>query len=96
MFMFIAIALAAEQRAVVAHSVSYGFDSRKILEAPAGATDGPNSIFHFLRSVRGLKYFYCRIPTVGTCRALLRSFNFLSEYGLNKIKSIWLIPSPTC
>jgi hypothetical protein len=38
-FMLIAVGIAAEQRTIVAHSASYGFDRPQIFPAPAGAEE---------------------------------------------------------
>lgn len=45
--MLIAGDLAAEQRAIVAHSASYGSDRPHISQAPAGAADNHGSTPHF-------------------------------------------------
>ena len=85
--MLIAGDLAAEQRAIVAHSASYGSDRPQISQAPDGTTENRGSIPHFFRPIRGLNNFYHRIPTVGTvgyCRTLLRSL------------ILWPTPLPIC
>jgi hypothetical protein len=74
--MSIAGALAAEQRTIVAHSASYGFDRTHISKAPAGAEENHGSRSHFFRPCRGLNCFLDNVPTadaVGYYRALLRS-----------------------
>jgi hypothetical protein len=86
-FMLIAGDSAAEQRAIVAHSASYGFDRPQIYQAPAGATENHGSTSHFFRPIRGLNNFFHSVPTVDTVgyyRSLLRSFD------------LWLTPSPIC
>jgi len=68
---------AAEQRAAVAHSASYGFGRPQIHQAPAGAKENNFGNTHFFRPVRGLNCFGHFVPTVGTVgyyRSLLRSF----------------------
>ena len=75
--MLIAGDLAAEQRAIVAHSASYGFDRPQISQAPPGATESHGSTSHFFRPIRGLNCFLHSVPTVDTVgyyRSLLRSF----------------------
>ena len=79
--------LAAEQRAVVAHSASYGFDRPRISQAPAGATENHDLKPHFFRPVRGLNHFADIVPTanaVGYYLSLLRSLN------------LWPTHSPIC
>ena len=74
--MLIAGDLAAEQRAIVAHSASYGSGHPKISKAPAGATENHGSKNNFFRPVRGLNCFLDDVPTVvtvGYCLTLLRS-----------------------
>ena len=63
--MLVAGDLAAEQRAIVAHSASYGFDRPQISQAPAGAAENHGSTFHFFRPIRGLNRFLHSIPTIG-------------------------------
>jgi hypothetical protein len=58
--MLIAGALAAEQRAIVAHSVSYGSGHPQISQAPAGAAENHGSITVFFRPIRGSNYFAIR------------------------------------
>jgi hypothetical protein len=53
-FMLIAGVLAAEQRAPVAHSVSYGSGRPQIPQAPAGATENQDSTTNSFRPIRGL------------------------------------------
>jgi hypothetical protein len=59
--MLIAGALAAEQRAIVAHSASYGLGRPRILKAPAGAADGcfidTNIFFRAIRRLNGTGQF---------------------------------------
>jgi hypothetical protein len=77
-FMLIAGDLAAELRAIVAHSASYGFNRPHIFQATAGATENHDSAPYFFRPIRSLKYFIHSVPTVGIvgyCRTLLRSFD---------------------
>jgi hypothetical protein len=57
---------AAEQRLVVAHSVSYGFGRPKGSKAPAGAIESYGSTTHFFRPVRGLNHVTNIVPTVVT------------------------------
>jgi hypothetical protein len=57
-FTLIAGDLAAEQRAIVAHSASYGSDRPQISQAPAGATENHGSTAYFFRPIRGLNYFF--------------------------------------
>ena len=64
--MHIAFDLAAEQRAIVAHSASYGVDRPQISQAPAGATENHGSTSHFFRPIRGLNRLANINPTVGT------------------------------
>jgi hypothetical protein len=85
--MFIAGDLAAEQRAVVAHSASYGFYRPRIFQAPAGATENHGSKTRFFRPCRGLNRFANTNPTVvtvGHYRTPLRGF------------LLWRTPSPIC
>ena len=86
--MLIAGDLAAEQRAIVAHSASYGSDRPPIAKAPAGATENHSIAAQiFSRPVRGLNCFLDNVPTadaVGYYRTLLRSFD------------LWPTPSPIC
>jgi hypothetical protein len=85
-FTLIAGELAAEQRAIVAHSASYGFDHPQISKAPAGATENQGSITRFFRPCRGLNRFANINPmvvTVGYYRALLRSFIFENHRSHN-------------
>ncbi len=58
--MLIAGALAAEQRTIVAHSASYGFNHPQISKAPAGATENHRSTTRFFRPIRGLNRFTTR------------------------------------
>ena len=86
-FLPIADALAAEQRTIVAHSASYGFNRQQTHQAPAGAKENHSSKTNFFRPVRGLNYFADIVPTadaVGYYLSLLRSFD------------LWRIPSPIC
>jgi hypothetical protein len=53
-FMLIAGILTAEQRAIVAHSASYGSGRPQIFQAPAGATENHGLTTHFFRPIRGL------------------------------------------
>jgi hypothetical protein len=79
--MLIAGDLAAEPRAIVAHSASYGSNRPHISQAPAGATENQGLISHFFCPIRGLNYFSHSIPTVDTVgyyRTLLRS-SFIFE-----------------
>jgi hypothetical protein len=55
-FMLIAGNSAAEQRAIVAHSASYGFNRMPNLKAPAGATENHGSKFPFLPPHPGLEF----------------------------------------
>jgi hypothetical protein len=55
---------AAEQRTIVAHSASYGFDRSPTHQAPAGAKDKHRLITCFVRSVQGLNYFDNLVPTI--------------------------------
>jgi hypothetical protein len=64
-FMLIAGDLAAEQRAIVAHSASYGSDCPHISQAPAEATENHGSKTRFFRPCRGLNYFSHSVPTIG-------------------------------
>jgi len=97
--MLIAGDLAAEQRAIVAHSASHGSDCPHISQAPAGATENQGSITHFFRPIRGLNRFANINPTVDTVgyyRALLRSFifenhrSYCSRCGLLSHATSWL------
>lgn len=97
--MLIAVDLAAEQRAIVAHSASYGFDHPQISQAPAGATENQGSKTRFFRPCRSLNRFANINPTVvtvGYYRALLRSFIFenhrfhSSRCGLLSHATPWL------
>jgi hypothetical protein len=86
-FMLIGGDLAAEQRAIVAHSASYGFNRPHFSQAPAGAKENHGSISHFFRPIRGLSCFLHAVPTVDTVgcyRTLLHSF------------LLWPTPSPIC
>jgi hypothetical protein len=83
----IAGALAAEQRAIVAHSASYGSGRQQISQAPAGATENHRATIHFFRPIRGLISFADTVPTanaVGYYLSLLRSFD------------LWRTRSPIC
>ena len=55
--MLIAGEIAAEQRATVAHSATYGSNRPHISQAPAGATENQGSITHFFRPIRGVFSF---------------------------------------
>jgi len=55
-FILIAGDLAAEQRTVVAHSASYGFDHPQIFQAPAGATENHDS------TLRSFDLWHTRSP----------------------------------
>ena len=57
--------LAAEQRTIVAHSASYGFDRRHFSQAPTGATENHGSTSRFFRPIRGLNRFWDIIPMIG-------------------------------
>jgi ABC-type microcin C transport system permease subunit YejB len=75
-FMLIAGKIAAEQRAAVAHSASYGFDRPQISQAPAGATENHGSKINFFRPIQGLNSLLDNVPTaiaVGYYHTLLRS-----------------------
>ena len=66
-FMLIAVEIAAEQRAIVAHSVSYGFGRSQISPAPAGAEENHLDSSKNLSPHPGLKsIFDQRFPTVIT------------------------------
>jgi hypothetical protein len=55
-FMLIASALAAEQRAIVAHSASYGFSRPQTHQAPAGAKENYSSATQIVcRAIRRSK-----------------------------------------
>jgi hypothetical protein len=84
-FMLIAGDLAAEQRAIVAHSASYGSDRPHISQAPTGATENHGSSSHFFRPIRGLNCFLSipTVVTVGYYRLLLRSFIFKNHRSSN-------------
>jgi hypothetical protein len=71
-FMLIAGALAAEQRAIVAHSASYGFGCPHISKAPVGAKENHRSTTHFARPCRGLNYFADIVPTVSPWATISR------------------------
>jgi hypothetical protein len=93
-FMLIASALAAEQRAIVAHSASYGSGRPQISKAPAGATENRRSTTHFFRPVRGLNYFADIVPTVSPGATIAR-------HSVAKTKSstqliLWRTRSPIC
>jgi len=60
--MLITDALAAEQRATVAHSASYGSGRPQIFQAPTGATENHGSTIHFFRPLRGLNRFANTFP----------------------------------
>ena len=75
-FMLIAGVPAAERRALVAHSASYGVSRPQIFQAPAGAIDNHGSKTKFFRPIQGFNYFNHPVPTVftvGYYRSLLRS-----------------------
>jgi hypothetical protein len=57
LFMLIAGDLAAEQRAIVAHSASYGSDRPQISQAPAGGVRKPRFNTSFLSPHPGLESF---------------------------------------
>jgi hypothetical protein len=76
-FMLIAVEIAAEQRATVAHSASYGFSRPQIFPAPAGAEEnhldspknlsphpGRKSIFD-QSFPTAITVCYCRTPLRG-------------------------------
>jgi hypothetical protein len=76
-FMLIAVEIAAEQRAIVAHSASYGFGRPQIFPAPAGAEENHLDSPKNLSPHPGLKYFHQCFPTalaVGYCRTPLRGW----------------------
>ncbi|HZF01906.1 MAG TPA: hypothetical protein VE344_08430 [Methylomirabilota bacterium] len=96
---FIAGEKAAEQRAAVAHSASYGKMCHCIFQAPAGAKENHETKAHFFRPIRGLNCFADIVPTVvtvGYYHALLRSFVLekISSVGFNF--DLWRIHSPIC
>ena len=78
-FMLIAGNLAAEQRAIVAHSASYGKPCHQISQAPAGAKENHSITQIVCRPIRGLNRFaniHPTVVTVGYFLSLLRSFIF--------------------
>ena len=86
---------AAEQRAIVAHSASYGFSRPQISPAPAGATENQFSTTHFFRPVRGLNPFAIR--SHGCHRGLLsRATPWLTQTNLLRSFDLWRTPSPIC
>ena len=62
--MLIAAAPAAERRAIVAPSASYGFDRPHISKAPAGAKENRGSKAYFFRPWRGLNHFGAHCSSV--------------------------------
>ena len=56
--MLIAGALAAEQRAIVAHSASYGFGRPRISKAPAGAAENKFDFTRNLSPHPGLEHIF--------------------------------------
>ena len=77
-FMLTSNEIAAEQRAIVAHSASYGFGRAQIFPAPAGAEENHLDSSKILSPHPGLKsIFDQRFPTVitvGYCRTPLRGW----------------------
>lgn len=54
--------LAAEQRAIVAHSASYGFNRPQTHQAPAGAKENRHLATYSFRPIRGLNRFANTFP----------------------------------
>ena len=75
-FILIVGETAAEQRAIVAHSASYGVGRPQVFPAPAGAAENQLDSSKILSPYPGLKsIFDQRLPTVitvGYCRTPLR------------------------
>jgi hypothetical protein len=64
-FMFIAGVLAAEQRTIVAHSASCGFNHPQTHQAPAGAKENYTHAKQIIyRPIRGLNRFANAFPIV--------------------------------
>ena len=83
--------LAAEQRAIVAHSVSYGEICHRIFQAPVGAKEKCSYAQIFFRAIRRL--------------TISQQDSHSASYGFNRPQihqapagatEIWRTPSPIC
>ena len=75
--------IAAEQRAIVAHSDNCGLDHPQFFQAPAGANENHRSTTNLFRPIRGLNHFANIVPTVvtvGHFLTLLRSYFVLDVF----------------
>ncbi len=91
--------LAAEQRAIVAHSASYGSGHPQISQAPAGAAENHFELCPNLSPHPELGKFLDIVPTVitvGYYRSLLRSFISKRINIKNSKLDLWRTPSPIC
>jgi hypothetical protein len=87
--------LAAEQRAIVAHSASYGFSRPQIFQAPAGATENCATKIHFFRPIRGLNYFADIVPTVSPW-ATIKRHSVADANQTASQQNLWRTRSPIC
>jgi hypothetical protein len=84
--------LAAEQRAIVAHSASYGSGRPQIFQAPAGETENHRSKTHFFRPVRGLNHFANTFPRLSPWATISR--HSVAETKISTRLILWRTPSP--
>jgi hypothetical protein len=87
--MIIAGVKAAEQRAGIAHSGSYGLQCPNFHQAPVGAKENHHLNTHFFRPIRGLNHFANMFPRLSPWAIIARHSVAYADKPLKDLRVIY-------